>query len=188
MNKKKKDNSRCTEQSQYKLNKGNTCVTHVTRGMSRKVLGRYGENIASWVLRSKGYLEISRNVQLKSGEIDILTYRQGIQYLIEVKTAKLYISPANRSSIENTDGECLILPEENLSRTKIRKLRTLRRELVFEQANGKFREVLDYLANSAHLETRIVGIVVYVFCSSRSFCIDNWKKSILKIKVKYFSI
>lgn len=188
MNKKKMHNSSCAEQSQYKLYKGNTCVTHVTQGMSRKILGRFGENIASWILRSKGYLEISRNVQLESGEIDILTYRQGIQYLIEVKTAKLYISPANRSSIENTEGECLILPEENLSRTKIRKLRTLRRELLFEQTNGKFREVLDSLTNSAHLETRIVGIAVHVFCSSRSFCVDNWKKSILKIKVKYFPI
>lgn len=188
MNKKKIQNWRCSGQSRCMNGEDSMYVTHVTQSMSRKELGRFGENIASWILSLKGYSDIGRNIQLKSGEIDILTYRQGIQYLVEVKTAKLYVSPTDRSNIADIEGEYLVLPEENLSRTKIRRLHTVRRELMFEQANGKFREVLDSLANRTHVETRIVGIVIYIFCSSRSFNLDNWKKTILKIKVKYFPI
>jgi putative endonuclease len=51
-----------------------------------KLLGHAGEELASRFLIEKGYAIIERNWRTKLGEIDIIAFKEGTLYLVEVKT------------------------------------------------------------------------------------------------------
>lgn len=84
-----------------------------SNSFTRKI-GNFGERIAEKYLRDKGYQILDRNYFFripgspKSGEVDIVTKKNGIISFIEVKTLK--------------DSSSLISPEEKVNFSKQRKL------------------------------------------------------------------
>lgn len=76
-------------------------------------VGKLGEDIACEYLINKGFEIIERNFRKPWGEIDIITKDQnGILVFVEVKAMKKY----NNSAIAE------LLPEENLTAAKLKKL------------------------------------------------------------------
>jgi len=84
---------------------------------SNKEIGNIGENIATELLKSKGYTILHRNYNKKWGEIDIITKRNNIVHFIEVKAISHKTS--KRVSRENTDE---YRPEENMHERKIERI------------------------------------------------------------------
>ncbi len=72
-------------------------------------LGRRGENAAAWHLRRRGYRILERNARFGEYEIDIIARRGDTVCFVEVKTRT---------------GDDYALPEENVTRTKRRHIRT----------------------------------------------------------------
>jgi len=56
--------------------------------MNTKIVGDFGENIASKFVENKGYCIIARNYRVKSGEVDIIAMDSNVLVFIEVKTRK----------------------------------------------------------------------------------------------------
>ena len=56
--------------------------------MNTKIVGDFGEGIASKFVENKGYVIIARNYRVKSGEIDIIAMDSNVLVFIEVKTRK----------------------------------------------------------------------------------------------------
>lgn len=54
----------------------------------RKVLGRWGEEIAQAHLKNNGYKLLFTNYKTKIGEIDIIAQRGGVIAFVEVKTRR----------------------------------------------------------------------------------------------------
>jgi Holliday junction resolvase-like predicted endonuclease len=79
-------------------------------GTYNRQVGIYGENVAEHYLVKIGHTIVSRNLRLKSGEIDILSYKDNYLYINEVKTGS---------------GGSTVLPEYNLTRSKLIRLRKL---------------------------------------------------------------
>lgn len=76
-------------------------------------LGKLGETIAADFLQKKGFLIVQRNFSFKNlGEIDIVAKKSQKIYFIEVKSV----------SRERLEGD-LGLPEENVTREKLRRLK-----------------------------------------------------------------
>lgn len=48
-------------------------------------LGKYAEDLAARALKSEGHTLIVRNFKTRTGEIDILSQKDGIMYISEVK-------------------------------------------------------------------------------------------------------
>lgn len=76
----------------------------------KRKLGDIGENYAAKYLTEHQYRIIERNYWKPFGEIDIVAEKDGITILCEVKTGLL---------------TSLILPEENLTRDKMKKLKNI---------------------------------------------------------------
>lgn len=55
-------------------------------GRERKVLGEQGEEQASELLRSKGYIILERNYRCRFGEVDIIARRGEELVFVEVRT------------------------------------------------------------------------------------------------------
>jgi putative endonuclease len=80
-------------------------------------IGQIGENLACAYLKSKKYLIIGRNVRKPWGELDIIAKeKDGTLVFIEVKT--FY-----HSSKQAMDGCAELRPEDNLTASKLKKLR-----------------------------------------------------------------
>src|SRR3989338_241811 len=78
---------------------------------NNSAIGKIGEDIACKFLREKGYKILERNFRKKWGELDIISKdRKGILVFVEVKT------------IDNLDARTNLLPEENLTKSKLQKL------------------------------------------------------------------
>ncbi len=56
--------------------------------LTRKQLGRFGEDIAAKYLKKQGYKILARNWRKKWGEIDIVAQKQGCIIFCEVKTLR----------------------------------------------------------------------------------------------------
>ncbi len=54
--------------------------------MNRKIIGNEGEVLAATYLEANGFEIIERNWRTKSGEIDIIAYKNDILVFVEVKT------------------------------------------------------------------------------------------------------
>lgn len=112
------------------------------RGSRHNVnMGRIGELIASKYLEKGGFSILSCNLRLKMGEMDILAYKNKDYYVFEIKT--LYIREGSSDKVETSPW----VPENNLNRLKIRKLRQL----------GEFVRVF-----SGSDSVRICGIAIRV--------------------------
>lgn len=90
----------------------------------RQALGRQGESLAADFLCQKGYKEITRNLNLKIGEIDLLMEHNHDIIIVEVKT---------QTSATFTD------PVSKLTTTKIRKLWQLARIISARYPNRNIR-------------------------------------------------
>ena len=51
-------------------------------------IGNFGETIACRFLQKKGYTIIQRNFRCRTGEIDIIAFKDGCTVFVEVKTRK----------------------------------------------------------------------------------------------------
>jgi len=92
--------------------------------ITNKIVGNAGESAACVYLKTKGHSIIGRNIRLKKGEIDILTTKDNIIHLVEVKSIK-----TTRFSDYTASNIDMYQPEENFSRAKICKLKALCVEL-----------------------------------------------------------
>ncbi len=83
--------------------------------------GKLGEDIACQYLFNKGFTIIDRNFRKPWGELDIITKRKdGVLVFVEVKTIR-------------QSGNAAILPEENLTHSKLEKLK--RTSYLFANSN-----------------------------------------------------
>lgn len=98
-----------------------------------KNIGFYGERVARYYLRSKSHTVIAKNLRLKCGEIDILSLKNNVIHIIEVKTACVF-----------GDKDMNFKAEDNLSKTKLRKLHRLRGELSYWIESGQIRKFLNF--------------------------------------------
>lgn len=71
-------------------------------------IGKFGQKIAIYYLKKKGYRIIAENIYFRSGEIDILSEKYDVLRFIEVKT---------RTNIEYG------YPEESISKRKLEHLK-----------------------------------------------------------------
>ena len=81
----------------------NSCQAFLFMLPSLKVesLGKYAEDLASRALKSEGHTLIVRNFKTRTGEIDILSQKDGIIYVSEVKKRTYFEeSIIKRSQIE----------------------------------------------------------------------------------------
>lgn len=77
-------------------------------------IGKLGEDLACQFLKKKGYLVLARNYRRPWGEIDVVTRApDGTLVFVEVKTMKTHGEGAEDS----------LVPEDNVSRSKLEKLR-----------------------------------------------------------------
>lgn len=78
-------------------------------------IGQLGENLATEYLIELGYEILGRNIREKFGEIDVLARdRSGVIHFVEVKT--ISAGYADYSGME---------PEDNLSRSKLQKMKKM---------------------------------------------------------------
>lgn len=148
---------------------------------SPKNIGIYGEGVVAHHLASKGHLVIVQNLRLRCGEIDILTLKNKVIYIIEVKTI------LQRDKRLEGD-EISFIPEDNFSKTKLQKLKILRGELLclLDSNNRsvlndlKLESLVDlYDTEEGDLEVQIHGLAVRLYCNLRGSCIS-------RIKVRHF--
>lgn len=147
-------------------------VKHAVASTHNRQVGVYGENVAEHYLIRKGHSIVRRNLTLRSGEIDILSYKDNYLYINEVKTG-------TRGSV--------VLPELNLTRRKLMRLKRLALEL----------ESVCYTRNSfminmfEHLEPPIIngviinGICVYLTLNSTLDARSGL--CVYRISVKFFA-
>lgn len=136
-----------------------------------KSVGNYGEKVAAHYLIRKGHTIICQNLRLKTGEIDLLSFKDTTLYLNEVKTSTLN-SP--------------VLPEDNLSKTKLSKLRSLAAELDFigYTRNSFMNNNLQFQKKPNIKDIVVSGVCVYITFNSllKENCVIKPKR----IVVKYF--
>ena len=89
-------------------------MSHSSKELSNKYLGREGENLVCKYLKKRGYRILKRNYVTPFGEADIIAFKQGTYCLVEVKTRT---------------GNVLALPEEAVNYAKQERYRTIARYL-----------------------------------------------------------
>lgn len=87
--------------------------------LSLKNIGKIGETVACYYLKTKGHTILGQNIRLGKGEIDILSKKDGTIHLVEVKT--------------NT-SESVIKAEENITPLKKKKLFILANKVLAQYA------------------------------------------------------
>jgi len=78
--------------------------------MTRRDLGKFGEDTASAFLRSKGFTIVERNFRQRVGELDIVARQGDDLVFVEVRT---------------TSSDRYGLPQESITPAKVKKLRQL---------------------------------------------------------------
>jgi Holliday junction resolvase-like predicted endonuclease len=93
-------------------------------------IGQFGELAVSIYLENKGYSVLARNLRISEGEvrgeIDILSVKDRVLHVVEVKTV----------CVIDLD-DVIFVPESNLSKIKIRKLHKLRSVLIMRISEGR---------------------------------------------------
>ena len=98
--------------------------------MTNQQLGQMGEDMASQLLRAKGYDILRRNYRCRAGEVDIIAERWGELCFIEVKT---------RQSLDY--GR----PCESVTREKKKHIRSVAREYLEEmKEKGYYPRGVDF--------------------------------------------
>ena len=93
-------------------------------------IGKLGEDLAREYLVNKRFTIIERNFRRKWGELDIIGKDSGgVLVFVEVKAMRKYNNAANNSAIAE------LLPEENLTAAKLRKLK--RTAYLYANENSK---------------------------------------------------
>ncbi|OGY62992.1 MAG: hypothetical protein A2745_02940 [Candidatus Harrisonbacteria bacterium RIFCSPHIGHO2_01_FULL_44_13] len=83
-------------------------------------IGKLGEDLACEYLKNKGYKIIERNFRRKWGELDIIAKDpKNVLVFIEVKTLRF----GNSAIAELFNAANQLLPEENLTAAKLKKLK-----------------------------------------------------------------
>jgi hypothetical protein len=149
---------------------------------SPRNIGIYGEMVVQQHLLSKGHEIIAQNLRLKSGEIDILTFKNKDIYIIEVKSMCIFVDKSTAGG-HGTHGythqrDIAFRAEDNLSKTKIHKLNRLRRELQYRMDSGHF---LTYEFNNLDSDANIIieGITVDIYY-------DLAKSAVVRITLRRF--
>ena len=115
--------------------------------MNNKELGRYGESVALHYLEDRGYKLVDRNYNCRYGEIDLIVQQGRELVFVEVK--------ARTSSRFG-------LPEDAVTRQKIRKLRQVIAVYLQQGAPRHYGLRLDVIAIELELQTkRILDIRHY---------------------------
>lgn len=144
---------------------------------SPRNIGIYGEKVVQHHLLSKGHRIIAQNLRLKSGEIDILTFKNKDIYIIEVKSVCIFTHGFSVNSHKIHDSvrqrDIDFRSEDNLSKTKICRLNRLRRELKYKMDSGAY--IISCLDNSdfGDLDPNIIieGIAVDIYYDQAKCCV-----------------
>lgn len=83
---------------------------------NRKEVGNLGERVVALYLERHGFSVVDRNVARKTGELDIVTKKDGTLHFIEVKTNLVDEFPGEKFAADAYD------PSLNLHEAKIRKV------------------------------------------------------------------
>ncbi|MCL5733698.1 MAG: YraN family protein [Patescibacteria group bacterium] len=103
-------------------------------------IGKIGEDLACEYLKSNGYKIIDRNFRRPYGEIDIIATKSGNLIFFEVKALKMRQN--NSASDVGAIAEDTLVPEDNLTASKLKKLRkicemfTVKHSDLFNDNNG----------------------------------------------------
>ena len=108
--------------------------------LGRKRVGEIGESAAVIYLASKGHKILGRNIRLKRGEIDILTIKDNVLHVVEVKT----------SQISGQNSTPSILPEENFSQQKINRLKYLSGAILLKYSKGDLAQAMNQTNQEIH--------------------------------------
>lgn len=79
-----------------------------------QIIGEYGESICCKWLENNGFKIKERNYTIRSGEIDIVAYKNNIFHFIEVKSVSC-------ETTTNVPRETLYNPAQNVTALKIKK-------------------------------------------------------------------
>ena len=85
-------------------------------------IGIIGEDLACEYLKNNGYKVIERNFRRPYGEIDIIATKNGNLAFFEIKTLKIRQSNPAKEFADNLEN---LMPEDNLTIAKLRKLRKI---------------------------------------------------------------
>lgn len=97
----------------------------------RRLLGRWGENLAAAHLEALGHVIVERNWRCREGEIDLVTRDGETLVFVEVKTRR---------------GRAFGAPEEALTPRKADKLLQLGRQYVYEHVLDETNWRIDLVA------------------------------------------
>lgn len=111
-------------------------VNQSSNKSNNKIIGDYGEEIATKYLSNKGFKIIGRNYRKKWGEIDIVAHETDVVHFIEVKT----VSYETKDWITHDVSRGKWRPEDNIHPYKIKKLsRAIESWIMEKNYNGKWQ-------------------------------------------------
>ncbi len=82
-------------------------------------IGKFAENVCEKYLRKNDFMILETNFTLKQGEIDIIAFKEGSLYFVEVKSCVSYETLEHNVSYETYN------PLNNIDKHKIYKLRNM---------------------------------------------------------------
>jgi putative endonuclease len=86
------------------------------RNTHNKSIGKIGEDIACAFLSSKGFTILGRNYLRKTGEIDIVSIKDGVHAFFEVKTV-------TQETNNDFSRETIYRPEDKIDSLKLKKMK-----------------------------------------------------------------
>lgn len=111
--------------------------------MTKKQIGKLGEDIACIFMKRRGFTVIDRNFYRKWGEIDIVAREDGQIYFIEVKTVTCF------RAVNHETSKGLYRAEENINAWKLRKL-------------GRIIQTYLHKHNLQGVEWAFMAVIVYL--------------------------
>lgn len=133
---------------------------YTKNGYKNKEIGGKGEELACQYLEQNGHDVMTRNYRDKVGEIDIISYKEPIIHIVEVKTVSCEI---REKVIHETKHDLFYNPAEKIDKNKIRKMRLVAEKFLYENNleeeayqldliiitiyDGGFRYKIDFLEN-----------------------------------------
>ncbi len=129
-------------------------MTEVTLNKkNNKVIGNYGEEIASNYLKRKGFNILNRNYLKKWGEIDIVARGTNKVHFVEVKT----VSYETKTYLNGSVSRGTWRPEDNVHSYKLKKLsRAIESWLMEYKYEGEWQ--IDVLAVKVVLSEKYASV------------------------------